>query len=70
MSPGADPLPAVKEAIAYLCVQWVEDIDLTPLLAGLEKWAIRRRNQPNRPSRCSGQSVLGVDFSRDLDLWV
>ena len=41
MTPGADPLPAVKEAIAYLCVQWVEEIDRTPLLADLKKWAIR-----------------------------
>lgn len=39
MTPGADPLPALKAPLAYLCDQWAES---TPLSAELENWAKQR----------------------------
>ena len=39
MTPGADPLPALKAPLAYLCSRWAEEMAGTPLLAELEQWA-------------------------------
>lgn len=39
MTPGADPLPALKAPVAYLCGQWAGELASTPLLAELEDWA-------------------------------
>jgi len=39
MIPGADPLPALKAPVGYLCKQWAEELGSTPLLHELENWA-------------------------------
>jgi phosphoglucomutase len=39
MTPGADPLPALKASVAYLCRQWSQDLRDAPLLASLAEWA-------------------------------
>jgi phosphoglucomutase/phosphomannomutase len=39
MTPGADPLPALKTPLAYLCDHWAEELGSRPLLAELEDWA-------------------------------
>jgi len=39
MIPGADPLPALKAPVAYLCTQWAKELPSTPLLAELANWA-------------------------------
>ncbi len=39
MTPGADPLPALKTPVAYLCSQWARELGSTSLLAELENWA-------------------------------
>jgi hypothetical protein len=41
MIPGADPLPALKAPLAYLCAQWSEEIATAPLLPALAGWAQR-----------------------------
>jgi phosphoglucomutase/phosphomannomutase len=41
MIPGADPLPALKAPVAYLCDQWAEELGPTPLLLELKNWAKR-----------------------------
>jgi phosphoglucomutase/phosphomannomutase len=39
MTPGADPLPALKAPVAYLCRQWSPKIPHTRLFSELEQWA-------------------------------
>ena len=39
--PGSDPLPALKEAVAYLCQQWAGEGAPGPLLDELGRWAQR-----------------------------
>jgi hypothetical protein len=39
MTPGADPLPALRASMAYLCRQWASEISGAPLLAELARWA-------------------------------
>ncbi len=39
MTPGADPLPALKAPIAYLCDQWKPDFSTNPVFCDLERWA-------------------------------
>lgn len=39
MTPGADPLPALKAAVASLAATWSKDLASSPLLAELEEWA-------------------------------
>ncbi len=38
MTPGSDPLPAVKAPVAYLCGEWAGEVE-SPLLAELASWA-------------------------------
>jgi phosphoglucomutase len=42
MTPGADPLPALKASIFYLCDQWQGKLGYGGLLAGMRSWATRR----------------------------
>ncbi|MGD0224425.1 MAG: hypothetical protein ABSF71_19005 [Terriglobia bacterium] len=42
MTPGADPLPALRASLAYLCRQWENELEGAPLLNELEAWAGRR----------------------------
>ena len=39
MTPGADPLPALKAPLASLLGTWSEDLARTPLLNELQKWS-------------------------------
>ena len=39
MTPGADPLPALKASVAWLCRQWENEAGGTHLLAELAEWA-------------------------------
>ncbi|MCI0338464.1 MAG: hypothetical protein L0226_12880 [Acidobacteria bacterium] len=39
MTPGADPLPALKAPVAFLCSRWTEELASSPLLAQLQEWA-------------------------------
>lgn len=39
MTPGADPLPALKAPVVNLCRKWSEQIQGTSVLSELEKWA-------------------------------
>ncbi|MCF6148967.1 MAG: phospho-sugar mutase [Candidatus Kuenenia sp.] len=39
MTPGADPLPALKKAITYLCSQWEEKLPSVRLLKELKDWS-------------------------------
>jgi phosphoglucomutase len=39
MTPGADPLPALKAPMAYLCNKWATDFGELPLLTELTTWA-------------------------------
>jgi hypothetical protein len=39
MTPGADPLPALKAPMAYLCDQWAAELRGSPVLAELKTWA-------------------------------
>lgn len=41
MIPGADPLPALKAALAYLCDQWRAEFSSLPVFSELESWARR-----------------------------
>ncbi|MBT3377332.1 MAG: phospho-sugar mutase [Lentisphaerae bacterium] len=38
MTPGADPLPAIKIALAHACGQWVEALGSVPLFQQLNAW--------------------------------
>jgi len=38
MTPGADPLPALKEPLKFLCAQWSKESP-SPLLNDLQQWA-------------------------------
>jgi hypothetical protein len=39
MIPGADPLPAVKAPLAYLCSQWKGEFSSLPVFVDLDSWA-------------------------------
>jgi phosphomannomutase len=39
MTPGADPLPALRASVAYLCREWKNELGGAPLLAELAAWA-------------------------------
>jgi len=39
MTPGADPLPALKVPVAYLCDQWKKEFSSDAVFCELEKWA-------------------------------
>jgi phosphoglucomutase/phosphomannomutase len=39
MTPGADPLPALRASVAYLVRQWENELGGAPLLAELAAWA-------------------------------
>jgi hypothetical protein len=39
MTPGADPLPALRASVAYLCREWQNDWGSAPLLTELAVWA-------------------------------
>jgi phosphoglucomutase/phosphomannomutase len=39
MTPGANPLPALKAPLAYLCTQWAVELRESPRLAELKAWA-------------------------------
>ncbi len=39
MTPGANPLPALRASIAYLCRQWEKDLKSSPLINELATWA-------------------------------
>ena len=39
MAPGSDPMPALKETIAFLCAQWAREGGEAPLLDELGRWA-------------------------------
>lgn len=39
MTPGANPLPALKAPLAHLCQQWSTELGATPLLRELADWA-------------------------------
>jgi phosphoglucomutase len=41
MTPGADPLPALKAPLAYLCNQWAADLGESPRLTELRAWATK-----------------------------
>jgi len=41
MTPGADPLPALRASLAYLCRRWEKDLGGAPLLSELAAWAGR-----------------------------
>jgi hypothetical protein len=41
MTPGTDPLPALKAPIGYLCDKWAGGGAVSPLLAELDNWAKR-----------------------------
>ncbi|NUM34006.1 MAG: phospho-sugar mutase [Candidatus Brocadiae bacterium] len=38
MTPGADPLPALKKPLAYLCDLWQKQLPSCPVLASLKEW--------------------------------
>ena len=39
MTPGADPLPALRASLARLCRQWENELGGVPLLIELAAWA-------------------------------
>ncbi len=39
MTPGANPLPALKASVAFLCRQWETELKSAPLLSELASWA-------------------------------
>jgi len=39
ITPGADPLPALKSSLAYLCDQWAKELNPNTLLNELNGWA-------------------------------
>lgn len=39
MTPGADPLPALRASVRYLCRQWNPELPDAPVLADLAGWA-------------------------------
>ena len=42
MTPGADPLPALKAPVAFLCAQWTQETPRTTMLNALEAWTKQR----------------------------
>ena len=43
MTPGADPLPALRASVAYLLKQWENELGASPLFTELAGWAVRRQ---------------------------
>jgi phosphomannomutase len=41
MTPGANPLPALRASLAHLCRQWQHELGSSPLLTALAAWAGR-----------------------------
>ena len=41
MTPGADPLPALKGPIAYLCAHWAAELKGSLMLTELHTWATK-----------------------------
>jgi hypothetical protein len=39
MTPGADPLPALRSSLGYLAREWRSELGSVPLLTDLEEWA-------------------------------
>ena len=39
MTPGSDPLPALKAPLAYLCGLWRAEMSSEPLLQDLQRWS-------------------------------
>lgn len=44
MTPGSDPLPALRGPVALLCNQWREDLASQPVLSELGRWATAERS--------------------------
>ena len=44
MTPGADPLPALRASVAYLYMQWANELPGAPVLQELAAWAGARQN--------------------------
>jgi hypothetical protein len=44
MTPGADPLPALRAGVTYLCREWENELGGAPLLAELAAWAGPRQH--------------------------
>ena len=44
MTPGADPLPALRASVAHLCMQWANELPGAPILQELAAWAGARQN--------------------------
>jgi len=44
MTPGADPLPALRASLSYLCRQWANELPGAPILQELAAWAGARLN--------------------------
>jgi len=44
MTPGADPLPALRASLAHLCLEWETELVSMPLLAELAAWWGFRRS--------------------------
>ena len=38
MTPGSDPIPALKAPLAYLCEEWKVQLPSVPIVSELEKW--------------------------------
>ena len=38
MTPGSDPIPALKAPLAYLCEEWKVQLPSLPIVSELEKW--------------------------------
>ena len=54
MTPGADPLPALRASVAHLCRQWENELGGAPLLSELAAWAGRGNTS------CGARPVLGI----------
>jgi len=44
MTPGADPLPALRASLAYLCRRRENELSSAPLLSELAAWALPREH--------------------------
>ena len=44
MTPGADPLPALRASVAHLYMQWANELPGAPILQELAAWAGARQN--------------------------
>jgi hypothetical protein len=43
MTPGADPLPALRASVTHLLKQWENELRASPLFTELAGWAERRQ---------------------------